>query len=154
FYLWVNVFCLPLLVGYSSRVPAKRKKEIEENETVQPADPNEVESFDSGTLSRDDVLLIAHELGLSRKMVGRVLNVPDAVIDQIEANKSEDSEKCYSILRRWQEMYRSDATYHVLACALQHPAVDRVDLAVKYCGLQLGKDVAVAKDCYQYILFQ
>ena len=43
-------------------------------------------------------------------------------------------------------MYRSDATYHVLACALQHPAVDRVDLAVKYCGLQLGKDVAVAKD--------
>ena len=29
-------------------------------------------------------------------MVGRVLNVPDAVIDQIEANKSEDSEKCSS----------------------------------------------------------
>ena len=53
---------------------------------------------------------------------------------------------CLGILRRWQEMYRSDATYHVLACALQHPAVDRVDLAVKYCGLQLGKDVAVAKD--------
>ena len=60
------------------------------------SDPNEVESFDSGTLSRDDVLLIAHELGLSRKMIGRVLNVPDAVIDQIEANKSGDSEKCYS----------------------------------------------------------
>ena len=51
-------------------------------------------------------------------------------------------------------MYRSDATYHALACALQHPAVDRVDLAVKYCGLQLGKDVAVAKDCYPYILIQ
>ena len=32
-----NVFCLPLLVGHSSRVPAKRKKGIEENETVQPA---------------------------------------------------------------------------------------------------------------------
>ena len=37
FYLWINVFCLPLLVGHSSRVPAKRKKGIEENETVQPA---------------------------------------------------------------------------------------------------------------------
>ena len=59
------------------------------------SDPNEVQSFDSRTLSKDDVLLIALELGPSRKMVGRVLNVPDAVIDQIEANNSEDSEKCY-----------------------------------------------------------
>ena len=60
------------------------------------ADLNEVESFDARTLSKDDVLLIAHELGPLRKMVGRVLNVPDAVIDQIEANKSEVSDKCYS----------------------------------------------------------
>ena len=43
-------------------------------------------------------------------------------------------------------MNRSDATYHALACALQHPAVDRVDVAVKYCGPQFGKDVAAAKD--------
>ena len=43
-------------------------------------------------------------------------------------------------------MYSSDATYHRLALALQHPTVDRVDLAVKYCGIKLGKDVAVAKD--------
>ena len=50
-------------------------------------------------------------------------------------------------------MYRSDATFHRLACALKDPAVGRVDLAVKYCGLQLGKDVAVAKD-YEYILIQ
>ncbi|XP_015757180.1 PREDICTED: uncharacterized protein LOC107336623 isoform X2 [Acropora digitifera] len=129
--------------GYSSIVPPKRKKGVEENESAHPADPNEVESLDSRTLSEDDVLLIAHELGPSREMVGRVLNVPDAVVDQIEANKSKDSEKCYSILRHWQEMYRSDATYYALACALQNPAVARVDLAVKYCGLQLGKDVAV-----------
>ncbi|XP_015767798.1 PREDICTED: uncharacterized protein LOC107346512 isoform X2 [Acropora digitifera] len=70
-------------------------------------------------------------------MVGRVLKVPDAVIDQIEADTVKVSEKCYRVLRRWQEMYPSDATYHRLACALQHPTVDRVDVAVKYCGLQL-----------------
>ena len=29
-------------------------------------------------------------------MVGRVLDVPDAVIDQIEADESKVSEKCYS----------------------------------------------------------
>ena len=62
---------------------------------ISLSDPDTVESFDSGTLSEDDVLLIMHELGPSWKMVGRVLNVPDAVIDQIEANKSSDSEKCY-----------------------------------------------------------
>ena len=28
-------------------------------------------------------------------MFGRVLNVPDAVIDQIEADESKVSEKCY-----------------------------------------------------------
>ena len=52
--------------------------------------------FKPGTLSQDDVLLIAHELGSSWKMVGRVLNVPDSVIDMIEEEAFEVSEKCYS----------------------------------------------------------
>ena len=52
-------------------------------------------SFKPWALSRADFLGIAYELSSSWKMVGRVLNVPDAVIDQIEADKSEDSEKCY-----------------------------------------------------------
>ena len=43
----------------------------------------------------DDVLLIAHELGSSWKMVGRALKVPDHEIDRIEANESEVSEKGY-----------------------------------------------------------
>ena len=54
-------------------------------------------SFKPGALSQDDVLGIAHELSSSWKMVGRALNVPDAVIDQIEANKySDERRKCYS----------------------------------------------------------
>ena len=59
------------------------------------SDPDEVESFDFGTVSEDDVLLIAHELGPLWKKVGLVLRVPKAVIDQIEANKSDITEKCY-----------------------------------------------------------
>ena len=47
------------------------------------------------TLSEDDVLRIAHELGPSWKMFGRVLKVPKAVIDQIEVNESDVTEKCY-----------------------------------------------------------
>ena len=60
---------------------------------------------------------------------------------------------CVGVLRCWQERYPSDATYHCLANALKHDAVGRVDLAVEYCALQLGKDVAVAKD-YQCKLIQ
>ena len=51
-----------------------------------------------------------------------------------------------AVLTCWEERYPYDATYHRLALALKHPAVGRVDLAAKYCGLQFGKDVAVAKD--------
>ena len=52
-------------------------------------------SFNLGILSRDDVLLTAHELGSSWKMVGRVLNVPDAVINKIQADEFEVDEKGY-----------------------------------------------------------
>ena len=57
---------------------------------------DESSSFKPGIPSRDDVLLIAHEVGSSWKMVGRVLNVPDAVIDQIEADESKVLDKSYS----------------------------------------------------------
>ena len=53
-------------------------------------------SFKPGTVSKNDVLLIAHELGHLWKKVGQVMKVPKAVIDQIEADKSEVSDKCYS----------------------------------------------------------
>ncbi|XP_015779664.1 PREDICTED: NACHT, LRR and PYD domains-containing protein 7-like, partial [Acropora digitifera] len=103
-------------------------------------------SFKPGALSQHDVLGIAHELSSSWKIVGRVLNVPDAVIYQIQADESTVSEKCYSVLRYWQGSYPSDATYHHLARALQHPTVDRVDVAFMYCGPQFGRKVEGAKD--------
>ena len=53
-------------------------------------------SFKPGTVSEDDVILIAHELGPLWEKVGLVLKVPKAVISQIEANKSEVFNKCHS----------------------------------------------------------
>ncbi|XP_067016914.1 NLR family CARD domain-containing protein 3-like [Acropora muricata] len=111
---------------------------IKGNKHKQPAGLDESVSFKPGTLSEEDVLIIAHELGPSWKMFGRVLKVQKAEIDRIHVNESDVTEKCYCVLRRWQEIYPQDATYHRLARALQHPAVGRKDLAVKYCGLQLG----------------
>ena len=49
-----------------------------------------------GTVSIDDFLLIARELGPSWKTVGRVLKVPHAMIDHIEADGFRVSDKCYS----------------------------------------------------------
>ena len=46
-----------------------------------------------------------------------------------------------AVLTSWRERYPKDATYHRLALALKHPAVGRVDLADKYSGLHLGKDL-------------
>ena len=53
-------------------------------------------SFRPETVSEDDVLLIAYELGPLWKKVGLALKVPRAEISQIEANKSEVFEKCHS----------------------------------------------------------
>ena len=53
-------------------------------------------SFSPETVSKDDVLLIAYELGPLWKKVGLVLKVPKAVIDQIEASKCGVFEKCHS----------------------------------------------------------
>ena len=60
------------------------------------SDFDESVSFKPGTISINDVLLIAHELGPSWKTVGQVLNLPDAMIDQIEADGFEVFDKCLS----------------------------------------------------------
>ncbi|XP_015778975.1 PREDICTED: uncharacterized protein LOC107356863 isoform X1 [Acropora digitifera] len=77
--------------------------EMDNSEPVESSDisrtlsgVDESFSFKTGIPSRDDILLISHELGSSWKMVGRLLNVSDAVIDQIEANESEVFNRSYS----------------------------------------------------------
>ncbi|XP_044167737.1 uncharacterized protein LOC114971227 isoform X1 [Acropora millepora] len=127
--------------------------EVPHTQTMEPEEDTQIAddlaesvSFRPETVSEDDVLLIAHELGPLWKKVGLVLKVPKAVISQIEANKSEVFEKCHTVLTSWQERFPYDATYPCLARALKHPAVGREDLAAKYCGLQFGKDVPMAKD--------
>ena len=57
---------------------------------------DECVSFKPGTVSEDDFLGIAHELGPLWKKAGLALKVPKAVIDQIEANESEVFDKCCS----------------------------------------------------------
>ncbi|XP_068718194.1 uncharacterized protein [Montipora capricornis] len=154
---WEELICLNDFSGETVTIPGLEKwfelqhSQTEEqemgmsSEAVHVAlDPNF--SFKTGTPSSDDVLLIANELGSSWKMVGRALNVPDGVLEQIEEDEPKLFEKCYSVLRTWKETFASDATYQCLARALQHPLVKRPNLAVKYCGLHSCKNAMEAKD--------
>ena len=68
-------------------------------------------------------------------MLGRSLEIPEPVLESIEADNPHLSERCYSVLKRWTEGFGLAATYECLARALQHPMVGRGKLAVKYCGV-------------------
>ena len=89
----------------------------------------------TGTPSTGDLLLVAHELGASWKMLGRTLKIPEPVLEHIEADNPHLSERCYSVLKRWTEVSGSSATHECLARALRHPIVGKGNLAVKYCGV-------------------
>ena len=90
----------------------------------------------TGTPSTADLLPVAHELGASWKILGRALEIPEPVLENIEADNPRDQfERCYSVLKRWTEVCGSAATYERLARALQNPIVGRGKLAEKYCGV-------------------
>ena len=97
---------------------------------------NQPSSSKTGTPTTDDLLLVAHELGTSWKMLGRTLKISEPELENIEAdNPWNQRERCYSVLKRWREVCGSAATYDCLARALQHPMVGLGRLAVKYCGV-------------------
>ena len=61
-------------------------------------------SFKSGVPSSSDLLLIASGLGSSWKMLGRILCLPEPVLEQIEEDERHLPEKCYGVYKitvRW-----------------------------------------------------
>lgn len=56
-------------------------------------------SFKSGVPSSSDILLVASELGKSWKMLGRILCLPNPVLEQIEEDEHHLPERCYGVYR-------------------------------------------------------
>ena len=54
-------------------------------------------SLKRGMLSLDDLLLVAHELGTSWKMLGRALGLQPFKLDHIEEDERKLVEKCYGV---------------------------------------------------------
>ena len=94
--------------------------------------------FKTSIPSTDDLLHVASELGASWKMLGRALEIPKHVLENIEADNPKQSERCFYVLERWREAFGKEATYERLERALQHPMVGKKNLAVKFCGVCPG----------------
>ena len=54
-------------------------------------------SLKGGTLSSDDLLLVAHELGTSWEMLGRALGLQPSELVHIEEDERKLVEKCYGM---------------------------------------------------------
>ena len=82
-----------------------------------------------------NVLQLADEIPCHRwKVIGRLLGLEDAFLDQIEVNKSSDVyEQCYEMLITWSRNQAPDATCGQLQQALRNKLIMRNDLVEKYC---------------------
>ena len=54
-------------------------------------------SLKGGTLSMDDLLLVAYELGTSWEILGRTLGLQPFELDHIKADERKLVEKCYGM---------------------------------------------------------
>ena len=86
-----------------------------------------------GTPETNDVLNICTEMRSRWQVLAKVLGFRELELEQITEDHSDSFEQCYQMLLRWMQKCGSQANYDMLARALQHPQVNRQDLALQYC---------------------
>lgn len=89
-------------------------------------------SYKPGLVSRDDLLLLARDLGLQWKQLCRIL-LGDAELVHIDHDQRTLYDKSFVTLSRWAESRGSQATYSVLGMALMHEDLQAEDLCKQYC---------------------
>lgn len=87
----------------------------------------------SGTPTTNDLLNICTEVRLKWQVLAKVLGFQELELEQITEDHADSFERCYQVLLRWMQKCGSQASYDMLARALQHPHVKRQDLAFQYC---------------------
>ncbi|XP_022798214.1 probable serine/threonine-protein kinase roco5 isoform X2 [Stylophora pistillata] len=70
--------------------------------------------------------------------LGRYFGLKRSVLCNINEEKKFPSEKCYQMLLYYKQHYGSSAEFKTLAAGLEHPLVQRRDLAYKYCYITTG----------------
>ena len=66
-----------------------------------------------------------------------MLESTEELLDAVDKDNYENSEKAYKMLLKWKRAKGSGATFRVLHDALCHDIVDRRDLAEKFCLVTL-----------------
>lgn len=83
-------------------------------------------------MSANDLLDIAHDLGLKWSALCRIL-LGDKELEHIDHDQNTLDDKCYAMLTRWTQAQGSDATYAALGMALMHDDLQADDLCAQYC---------------------
>ena len=88
-------------------------------------------------MSRDDLLLLAHDLGLQWKALCCIL-LDETEMVHIDHDQTKLDDKCFATLARWTGSQGSQATYAALGMALMHEDLETEHLCTKYCLASQG----------------
>ena len=88
--------------------------------------------FKPGVVSRDDLLYLAHDVGLQWKRLCRIL-LGAKEVEHIDHDQKTLDDKCYTLMDRWKTSQASDATYAALGMALMNEDLQTKELCEKYC---------------------
>ena len=88
--------------------------------------------FRAGVVSLDDLLYLAHDVGLQWKSLCRIL-LGAKEVKHIDHDQKTLDDKCFTMLDRWKKSQASDATYAALGMALMHEDLQAEELCAKYC---------------------
>jgi len=83
-------------------------------------------------VSRNDLLLLARDLGLQWSGLCRIL-LGEAERIHIDHDERNLYDKCFKTLKRWTEAQGSQATYTALGMALMHEDLQAEHLCTQYC---------------------
>lgn len=87
----------------------------------------------NGTPKTNDLLNICTEVRSSWQALAKVLGFREVELEEIIEDYPDSFERCYQMLLGWTQKCGSQASYDALARALQHPQVNRQDLAFQHC---------------------
>ena len=88
--------------------------------------------FKPGVVSPDDLLYLAHDVGLQWKSLCRTL-LGAKEVEHIDHDQKTLDDKCFTMMDRWKKSQASDATYAALGMALMHEDLQAEELCAKYC---------------------
>lgn len=86
-----------------------------------------------GIPKTSDLLHISNVMTSSWMKFAEVLGFKKAELAQLTLDHPDNFEQCYQMLVRWLRKRGAQANYEVLARALQHPLVNKQDLALHFC---------------------